>query len=139
MDEHYKGTYDFLYLPIDFQNKCNVGYAFINLLSPLNIIPFYEAFNGKRWEKFNSEKVAYLAYARIQGKAALVAHFQHTTLMNEDKHCRPILFDSEFLESNNKVLQKNVPVNVSTGVQQSNEGQAGNLAGSDQDEREQYR
>ncbi|XP_041994424.1 protein MEI2-like 5 isoform X2 [Salvia splendens] len=137
IDEHCKGTYDFLYLPIDFQNKCNIGYAFINLLSPLNIIPFYEAFNGKRWEKFNSEKVAYLAYARIQGKAALVAHFKHTTLMNEDKHCRPILFDSEFLESNNRVLQKNVPVNVSTGVQQSNEGETGNLTGSDQDEREQ--
>ncbi|XLU48502.1 hypothetical protein S245_043316, partial [Arachis hypogaea] len=28
-------------------------------------------FNGKKWEKFNSEKVASLAYARIQGKAAL--------------------------------------------------------------------
>lgn len=62
-----------------------------------------QAFNGKKWEKFNSEKVATLAYARIQGKAALVAHFQHTSLMNEDKCCRPILFDSEFPESNDKV------------------------------------
>ena len=36
---------------------------------------FVQAFNGKKWEKFNSEKVASLAYARIQGKAALVTHF----------------------------------------------------------------
>jgi hypothetical protein len=54
-----------------------------------------QAFNGKKWEKFNSEKVASLAYARIQGKAALVAHFQNSSLMNEDKRCRPILFHSE--------------------------------------------
>ncbi|XP_031389663.1 protein MEI2-like 5 isoform X1 [Punica granatum] len=95
IDENHQGTYDFLYLPIDFKNKCNVGYAFINMKSPAHIIPFYEHFNGKRWEKFNSEKVASLAYARIQGKAALVAHFQNSSLMNEDKRCRPILFQSE--------------------------------------------
>ncbi|KAJ0960249.1 hypothetical protein J5N97_001924 [Dioscorea zingiberensis] len=71
IDENHKGTYDFLYLPIDFKNKCNVGYAFINMLSPSHIIPFYEAFNGKKWEKFNSEKVASLAYGRIQGRQLL--------------------------------------------------------------------
>ncbi|CAK9171911.1 unnamed protein product [Ilex paraguariensis] len=53
------------------------------------------AFNGKKWEKFNSEKVASLAYARIQGKAALIAHFQNSSLMNEDKRCRPILFHTD--------------------------------------------
>ncbi|KAK4484587.1 hypothetical protein RD792_007171 [Penstemon davidsonii] len=95
IDETHKGTYDFLYLPIDFKNKCNVGYAFINMVSPSHIISFYEAFNGKKWEKFNSEKVASLAYARIQGKTALVSHFQNSSLMNEDKRCRPILFKSE--------------------------------------------
>ncbi|PKI36339.1 hypothetical protein CRG98_043263 [Punica granatum] len=76
-------------------NKCNVGYAFINMTDPSQIIPFYKAFDGKKWEKFNSEKVASLAYARIQGKAALIAHFQNSSLMNEDKRCRPILFNTE--------------------------------------------
>ncbi|XP_039018044.1 protein MEI2-like 1 [Hibiscus syriacus] len=92
IDEHCRGTYDFIYLPIDFKNKCNVGYAFINMIDPQQIIPFYKAFNGKKWEKFNSEKVASIAYARIQGKAALITHFQNSSLMNEDKRCRPILF-----------------------------------------------
>ncbi|XP_022735907.1 protein MEI2-like 1 isoform X2 [Durio zibethinus] len=95
IDEHCRGTYDFIYLPIDFKNKCNVGYAFINMIDPQQIIPFYKAFNGKKWEKFNSEKVASLAYARIQGKAALIAHFQNSSLMNEDKRCRPILFHTD--------------------------------------------
>ncbi|CAN1317937.1 Protein MEI2-like 4 [Linum perenne] len=77
------------------QNKCNVGYAFINMIDPKQIIPFHKAFNGKKWEKFNSEKVASLAYARIQGKSALIAHFQNSSLMNEDKRCRPILFHTD--------------------------------------------
>lgn len=62
-----------------------------------------QAFNGKKWEKFNSEKVASLAYGRIQGKAALVTHFQNSSLMNEDKRCRPILFISESSEAGDQV------------------------------------
>ncbi|OIV98298.1 hypothetical protein TanjilG_16625 [Lupinus angustifolius] len=111
IDENHQGTYDFIYLPIDFKNKCNVGYAFINMLSPLLIIPFYETFNGKKWEKFNSEKVASLAYARIQGKTALVSHFQNSSLMNEDKRCRPILFHSEGPEAGDQIIQEHLPSN----------------------------
>ncbi|KAJ8501090.1 hypothetical protein OPV22_011642 [Ensete ventricosum] len=99
INETHKGSYDFLYLPIDFKNKCNVGYAFINMVSPSHIISFYKAFNGKKWEKFNSEKVASLAYARIQGRSALVTHFQNSSLMNEDKRCQPILFYFEGAEA----------------------------------------
>ncbi|THG07452.1 hypothetical protein TEA_021794 [Camellia sinensis var. sinensis] len=51
-----------------------------------------QAFNDKKWKKLNSEKVAALAYAQIQGKAALVAHFQNSSLMSVDKLCRPISF-----------------------------------------------
>lgn len=53
------GTYDFLYLRIDFQNKCkyvspvtindSVGYAFINFIDPLSIIPFAKARVGTKW------------------------------------------------------------------------------------------
>ncbi|THG21671.1 hypothetical protein TEA_000300 [Camellia sinensis var. sinensis] len=82
-------------IPNKYVNKCNVGYAFINMTDPSLIIPFYQAFNGKKWEKFNSEKVASLAYGRIQGKTALIAHFQNSSLMNEDKRCRPILFNTD--------------------------------------------
>jgi len=108
IDEFHKGTYDFFYLPIDFKNKCNVGYAFINMISPVHIISFYQAFNGKKWEKFNSEKVASLAYARIQGRSALISHFQNSSLMNEDKRCRPILFNPNGQDS---VNQEAFPIN----------------------------
>lgn len=111
IDENHCGTYDFVYLPIDFKNKCNVGYAFINMVSPSHIVPFFKAFNGKKWEKFNSEKVASLAYARIQGKAALVMHFQNSSLMNEDKRCRPILFHSEGQGTGDQVIFDSVAHN----------------------------
>ncbi|KAF3449855.1 hypothetical protein FNV43_RR05934 [Rhamnella rubrinervis] len=129
IDEHHRGTYDFLYLPIDFKNKCNVGYAFINMLSPSHIIPFYEAFNGKKWEKFNSEKVASLAYARIQGKAALVTHFQNSSLMNEDKRCRPIVFHSEGSEAGDQITQEHLPSNsLNILVSQLKESHSGDLS-----------
>lgn len=66
IDEKFRGTYDFFYLPIDFKNKCNVGYAFINMVRPAYIIPLIQKFDRKKWEKFNSEKVCNISYARIQ-------------------------------------------------------------------------
>ncbi|RYR33598.1 hypothetical protein Ahy_A10g048207 [Arachis hypogaea] len=65
IDEKHKGTYDFFYLPINFKNKCNVGYTFINILSASHIIPFYETFTGKKLEKFNSEKTDFLFVFRV--------------------------------------------------------------------------
>mmetsp|Transcript_14270 Transcript_14270/g.26904 ORF Transcript_14270/g.26904 Transcript_14270/m.26904 type:complete len:373 (+) Transcript_14270:280-1398(+) len=93
VDVNHAETYDFFYMPIDFKNKCNVGYAFINFLSHTHIIDFYNEFEGKRWERFNSEKICALAYARIQGKAALIQHFQCSSVMSQqDKKVRPLIF-----------------------------------------------
>jgi protein phosphatase 1 regulatory subunit 42 len=74
-DREFHTKYDFFYLPIDFRNKCNVGYSFINFVEPMVIVSFYEAFNGKGWERFNSSKICEVTYARIQGRKALEDHF----------------------------------------------------------------
>ncbi|KAL7129164.1 hypothetical protein ABFS83_13G045600 [Erythranthe nasuta] len=125
IDETHKGAFDFLYLPIDFKNKCNVGYAFINMVSPSHIISFFEAFNGKKWEKFNSEKVAFLAYARIQGKIALISHFQNSSLMNEDKRCRPIVIQSEGQDTAD--LEHFPSANLNIYIRQKDGSYAGDL------------
>ena len=63
-------------------------------MDPISIISFYRKLHDTKWEKFNSEKVCDIAYARIQGKEALINHFQNSSLMSEDKQCRPIIFHS---------------------------------------------
>lgn len=86
--------YDFFYLPIDFKNKCNVGYAFINFIHHLSIPAFIKEFDGRRWKNFNSEKVCSLTYARIQGKHSMITRFQNSSLMEKDWEYRPLLFHS---------------------------------------------
>ena len=76
---HHLGKFDLLYLPVDFRHRCNVGYAFINLISPAQIPAFYAEFHGHAWAQLNSRKVCEVAYARIQSKAALIAHFESSS------------------------------------------------------------
>jgi len=90
----HQGTYDFFYLPIDFKNRCNVGYCFINFLEPKFIIPFVREFNGQRWMSFNSEKICAVTFARIQGRAAMISRFQNSSLLEKDNEYRPLLFYS---------------------------------------------
>ncbi|ETV65815.1 hypothetical protein H257_17553 [Aphanomyces astaci] len=88
------GAYDFFYLPIDFKNKCNMGYAFVNFMTTDAIVPFYKAFNGRRWRCFNSDKVCAITYARLQGKAAMVYRFQNSSLLDKHESYRPLVFKS---------------------------------------------
>jgi RNA recognition motif 2 len=83
IDAYFKDTYDFFYLPIDFKNNCNVGYAFINFKDLKHIEPFVKKFNQKKWAIFNSEKICSIKYARIQGKEECEKHFKDSSLMKQ--------------------------------------------------------
>jgi len=88
ISHYYEGKYDFLYLPLDPTNNCNMGYAFINLLDSRQILMFHDIFRGKKWQRFNSLKECEIRYARFQGKAELNNHFEKILTLhnlNEDK------------------------------------------------------
>ncbi|ELA41020.1 uncharacterized protein VICG_01979 [Vittaforma corneae ATCC 50505] len=87
------GQYDFLYLRMDFKNKCNVGYAFINFTEPLSVQSFYYRINGKKWKNFSSGKIAELTYATVQGFDNLVRKFRNSSIMGRIK-CLDLRFST---------------------------------------------
>ena len=62
-------------IPNPNPNPSQVGYAFVNFISPSSIPAFYAEFNHRLWDRFNSNKVCEITYARIQSKVALIKHF----------------------------------------------------------------
>ncbi|KAJ1979023.1 hypothetical protein H4R33_005820 [Dimargaris cristalligena] len=76
-ESHYR-KFDFFYLRMDFINHCNCGYAFINFIDPKSVVPFAKRLVGRKWEKFNSDKVCSIRYADYQGKDRLVEHFRNS-------------------------------------------------------------
>ena len=72
--EPFEGKYDCLYMPYDYDNEGNKGYAFLNLTSPYHILLFYEYFNNKCWLYFESKKICGLNYANFQGIEEIKKH-----------------------------------------------------------------
>jgi len=106
----FKDTYDLFYLPIDYVNKCNLGFAFINFVESFHIILFYEVYRGKKWKKFNSDKKCELLYAKYQGKNELISHFEKGKVLSfnsEDK--RPLI-----LPTPNPLPKINLPLKYLT-------------------------
>jgi len=96
----YKGLFDFIYLPIDFKNKCNVGYAFINFRTFATCDRFINAFHGVEVRKclpgLNSKKVVEVTPARVQGLAENVRRLRNSPVMNQlqdHPEWMPLLFN----------------------------------------------
>ncbi|XP_024383881.1 protein MEI2-like 5 isoform X2 [Physcomitrium patens] len=87
-----KSAYDFVYLPIDFKNRCNLGYAFVNFTTVQATMRLYRAFHLQQWEEFNSRKVCHVTYARVQGRAALEEHFKNSRFACDTDDYLPLMF-----------------------------------------------
>eukprot|EP00929_Paragymnodinium_shiwhaense_P019533 TRINITY_DN13281_c0_g1_i2.p1 TRINITY_DN13281_c0_g1~~TRINITY_DN13281_c0_g1_i2.p1 ORF type:complete len:458 (-),score=91.45 TRINITY_DN13281_c0_g1_i2:307-1680(-) len=87
LNQDFRGMFDFLYLPIDFKNKCNVGYGFINFRTFKSCGSFVSKFNGVDVRKclpgLNSRKIAEVTPARVQGLDENVRRLKNSPVMNE--------------------------------------------------------
>ena len=91
-----KDKYDFLYLPLDSENNCNLGYAFINFINPLHIVNFYFTFKSRKWLCFNSLKECDLSFAKYQGKMELTSNFEKNSNRSDDKRRIPLIFEIKY-------------------------------------------
>ncbi|KAE8716158.1 Terminal EAR1-like 1, putative isoform 2 [Hibiscus syriacus] len=106
-DDQPLSSYDFVYLPIDFNNKCNVGYGFVNMTSPQATWRIYKAFHHQHWEVFNSRKICEVTYARVQGLQTLKEHFRYSKFPCDMDHYLPVVFSPP---RDGKLLTEPVPV-----------------------------
>ncbi|CAI9103731.1 OLC1v1002269C1 [Oldenlandia corymbosa var. corymbosa] len=103
-DEHKAiSAYDFLYLPMDFKTNLNKGYAFVNFTEPEAAWNFFLAYDGQRWDFNRSPKTRKIVSARIQGKEALVAHFNKSNFDCESDEYLPFAFSPARDGSGNEV------------------------------------
>ena len=72
--EYFYGKFDCLYIPFDYENGGNKGYAFLNLINPYHVLLFYEVFQGKCWSFFESKKICELNFANFQGIHEIKKH-----------------------------------------------------------------
>lgn len=100
LEQEWKGEFDFVYLPIDFKNRCNVGYAFINFRTIEACEAFVMKFNGVEVHTclpgLNSRKVTEVTPARVQGFEDNVQRLRNSPVMRELAHhpeWMPLIFD----------------------------------------------
>jgi RNA recognition motif-containing protein len=88
-------TFDFFYLPIDFRNRCCVGYAFINFHTNETAVRFEKLFSGFKLPMTNvSPKICQVNFARIQGRQANIDVYRNSALAGVPiKEYRPLCFN----------------------------------------------
>lgn len=85
-------VYNFFYLPVDYKNHCNMGYAFINFVNHGAACSFMKAFKGYQLPA-KSSKVCDTCWARVQGLKSNVEHYRNSPVNDlPDPEYRPLLF-----------------------------------------------
>jgi hypothetical protein len=94
--EGFAGQYDFLYLPMDFQSRASLGYAFINFTSSESAEAFWRVFDGYSNWAIPSRKMSGVSWSGPhQGLEAHIERYRNSPVMAESTpdEYKPILFD----------------------------------------------
>lgn len=91
----FKGTFDFLYLPIDKSTLCNVGYSFVNFIDHACAARCMQALESYTFRKHRKArgKIATVSVAHIQGLEANVRHYEKAAVngINHSRQRGPII------------------------------------------------
>jgi len=85
-------SFDFLYLPMDFRTRSNLGYAFVNFTSPIEAWRLYYEMHNQSWVDVGSPKICEVRFARIQGLKNLVGHFSRPVFFCRSIEYLPVNF-----------------------------------------------
>ncbi|CAK9047904.1 unnamed protein product [Durusdinium trenchii] len=98
LDERgFTAKYDFLYLPIDFDRKANLGYAFVNLVAEDVVEEFWRTFDGFDSWSFPSSKVCQVSWSGPkQGLKAHLDRYKNSPVMHKSvpDEYKPILLSN---------------------------------------------
>jgi len=87
------GTYDFFYLPIDFQSHYSVGYAFINFNTEPEARRFRTSYEGLRLAD-DSLKVCEVCNAKVQGRDRNVEQYRNSAVMTMEEQYHPVILQN---------------------------------------------
>jgi len=84
--------YDFLYLPLDKDTRLNVGYAFVNFISPDVAAECRLKLEGFTFRKLRKSRVAFVSPAYLQGLERNLEHYRNSAVQCAYKKGRRPLF-----------------------------------------------
>ena len=85
LKEHgFDKTFDFIYLPMDFRTKKNVGYAFLNFIHPEYVEKFVAQFQGLQLKASTSQKSLEIVPSRRQGFLENIGVFGASELLTSN-------------------------------------------------------
>jgi hypothetical protein len=94
-EEGFRGSYDFVYVPVDFKGMAGLGYSFINFVDTDAAKRFSAHFSGfDRW-CFQSDKICQVVWnSALQGRDAHIERYRNSSVMHPDvpDTVRPVLF-----------------------------------------------
>jgi len=92
----FEASFDFFYLPIDFNTKRNRGYAFINFRAPSDAQKFVATFHRQRLTRYATQKILEVSPALTQGLDANIAQFVKKDAQRiQNPWFRPMIFNRD--------------------------------------------
>lgn len=92
--EGFNGTFDFLYLPVDFRSTSGLGYAFVNFEFHDDAERFRLHFTGFNHWSIASDKVCEVTWSSLQGLEPHIERYRNSPVMHESvpEEQKPALF-----------------------------------------------